>query len=174
VVFTHDDRLPIALRNLRLPARVVEVTRQNESVVSLRPSRDPVTDDLDDAIRLATGNEIPSPVTARVVPGLCRSAMEEACFEIIRQRRLARGDSHAAVEEALSTATKLMERLALAIFDSAGRGGDVYTWLNRHIGCWAPNLVKQVNTGAHDSVVHACGLIDDTRHLIDGLREKLP
>ena len=70
IVFTHDDRLPIALRNLRLPARVVEVSRQSESVVSLRPSRDPVTDDLDDAMRLAAGDEIPSPVTARFVPGL--------------------------------------------------------------------------------------------------------
>jgi hypothetical protein len=174
VVFTHDDRLPIALRNLRLPARVVEVARQNESVVTLRPSRDPVTDDLDDAMRLATGKEIPAPVTARVVPGLCRSALEDACFEIIRQRRLGQGDRHAAVEEVLSMTTRLMERLALAIFDSAGRGGDVYAWLNRNIGCWAPNLVKQVNRGAHDAVAQPRGLIDDTRHLVDRLREKLP
>jgi recombinational DNA repair ATPase RecF len=174
VVFTHDDRLPIALRNLRLPARVVEVARQSESVVSLRPSRDPVTDDLDDAIRLAIGDEIPSPVTARVVPGLCRAAMEEACFEITRQRRLSRGDSHAAVEEVLSATRTLVERLALAIFDSAARGGDVYAWLDRQIGCWAPNVVKQANRGAHDSLAHPRGLVDDTRRLVDALREKLP
>lgn len=174
IVFTHDDRLPIALRNLRLPARVVEVTRQSESVVSFWRARDPVTDDLDDAMRLATGDEIPSPVTARVVPGLCRSAMEEACFEITRQRRVARGDSHAAVEEALATTTTLMQRLALAIFDSADRGGEVYAWLNQHIGTWAPNLVKEVNKGAHLPVAHPRGLIHDSRNLVDRLRERLP
>jgi hypothetical protein len=174
IVFTHDDRLPTALRNLQLPARIVEVTRQSESVVSLRATRDPVTDLLDDAMRLAAGDEIPSLVTARVVPGLCRAAIEEACFEITRQRRLARGDSHAAVEETLATATKLMCRLALAIFDSDDRGGEVYAWCNQHLGTWAPNLVKEVNKGAHESVAHPRGLIDDTRNLVHRLREKLP
>jgi hypothetical protein len=174
IVFTHDDRLPIALRNLRLPAHVIEVARQSESVVSLRQSRDPVTDDLDDAVRLAAGDEIPSPVTARVVPGLCRSAIEEACFEITRQRRLTLGGSHGEVEAALAATTTLMHRLALAIFDTADRGGEVYGWLNQHVGSWAPNLVKEVNKGAHDVIPNPRGLISDSRQLIGRLREKLP
>jgi hypothetical protein len=124
VVFTHDDRLPTALRNLQLPARIIQVSRQSESVVTFRPSRDPVSDDLEDAMRLAKGEEIPPRVTARVVPGLCRSAIEEACFEIARQRRLGRGDSHSSVEETLAATTTLMHRLALAIFDTADRAGE--------------------------------------------------
>ncbi len=174
VVFTHDDRLPIALRNLQLPARIIEVSRQNESVVTLRPSRDPASDDLDDAMRLAVGEEIPAPVTARVVPGLCRSAIEETCYEITRQRRLARGDKHSLVEEALAATTTTMTKLALAIFDDAGRGGEVYDWLNRNIGPWAPNLVKEVNKGAHESVSDPRRLVEDSRRLVQRLREKLP
>ncbi|HWE56528.1 MAG TPA: hypothetical protein VG435_13525, partial [Acidimicrobiales bacterium] len=174
VVFTHDDRLPIALRNLQLPARVVEVSRQSESVVSVRPTRDPATDDLDDAIRLASGHDIPAQVTARVVPGLCRSAIEEACFEITRQRRLGRGDSHSSVEDALAATTTLMTKLALAVFDDADRGGDVYTWLNQHVGTWAPDTVKTVNKGAHESITDPKRLVDDARRLVKRLREKLP
>jgi energy-coupling factor transporter ATP-binding protein EcfA2 len=173
VVFTHDDRLPIALRNLQLPARIVEVTRQSDSVVSLRPSRDPATDDLDDAMRLVAGDEIPAQVTARVVPGLCRSALEEACFEITRRRRLTRGDSHLSVEEALAGTTTTMTKLALALFDNAGRGGEVYDWLNQHVGYWAPDTVKAVNKGVHEPVSNVRGLVEDSRRLIERLREKL-
>ena len=39
VVFTHDDRLPAALRQLQLPATVWAVTRRERSVVSLEEGR---------------------------------------------------------------------------------------------------------------------------------------
>ena len=42
VVFTHDDRLPAALRQLQLPATVWAVTRRERSVVSLKKVDDPV------------------------------------------------------------------------------------------------------------------------------------
>ena len=73
----------------------------------------------------------------KVIPGLCREAIESACYEIIRARRLSRGDSHVSVEDAITEPTTLVSRLALAIFDDAGRGGEVYTWLNRNAGSWA-------------------------------------
>ena len=38
VVFTHDDRLPEAVRQLLLPATVIEVTRRPGSVVETRES----------------------------------------------------------------------------------------------------------------------------------------
>ncbi|MFD0788347.1 hypothetical protein ACFQZ8_30915, partial [Micromonospora azadirachtae] len=50
VVFTHDTRLPDAIGRLGLgKARIVEVTRAERSVVTLRPASDPVTRYLDDA-----------------------------------------------------------------------------------------------------------------------------
>lgn len=134
VVFTHDNRLPDALRNLQLPARIVEVTRRPQSVVEVRQARDPVRSLLDDAWRLAAGQEIPPSVTGRVIPGLCRDAIEEACFEITRRRRLAAGARHEAVEHILADTSKLLPRLALAIFDDPAKGGEVYTWLNSKLG----------------------------------------
>ena len=41
VVFTHDDRLPEAVRRLGLPARILKVTRRADSVVEIGESRDP-------------------------------------------------------------------------------------------------------------------------------------
>jgi len=41
VVFTHDDRLPEAVRRLDIQATVVEVTRRENSLVQLRLARDP-------------------------------------------------------------------------------------------------------------------------------------
>src|SRR5947208_2890763 len=42
IVFTHDDRLPEAVRRMGLDALVVEVTRLEGSVVELRQGLDPV------------------------------------------------------------------------------------------------------------------------------------
>jgi hypothetical protein len=91
-----------------------------------------------------------------------------------RQRRLSRGDSHASVEETLAATTTVMQRMALAIFDTAERGGDVYSWLNQRIGRWAGDLVREVNRGAHDSVADPVGLIQSSRDLVARMRELLP
>jgi hypothetical protein len=100
-------------------------------------------------------------------------ALEEACFEITRRRRLAAGESHAALEADLGATTTTVTKLALALFDDADRGGDVYGWLNRRIGSWATNTVKAVNKGAHESVPDVRGLVGDCGRLIRGLRETL-
>ena len=53
VVFTHDDRLPEAVRRLDIAVEIVEVTRREGSVVELRRSLDPVGRYLEDAIAVA-------------------------------------------------------------------------------------------------------------------------
>jgi recombinational DNA repair ATPase RecF len=175
VVFTHDDRLPAAIRNLNLPARVIQVTRQADSVVGVRPAGDPAEQHLSDARKLAAGDDIPAAVTARVIPGLCRAALEDVCFEITRRRRLGRGDSHADVESALAATTKLIPRLALAIFDDASRGGEVYAWCNRQIGNWAGDTLRAVNEGSHGQELTDPGaLVGNAGSLIGKLRSKLP
>lgn len=175
VVFTHDDRLPAAVRNLGIPARIVQVSRQSESTVEVRPAGDPAEQYLREAGGLAAGEGVPAPVAGRVVPGLCRNAIEQVCFEIARTRRLGRGDTAASVEDALSAATKLMPRLALAVFDDANRGGEVYEWLNQRCGRWAADTVRAVNEGSHGgTTVDPKGLVGDTRRLVTALRGKLP
>ena len=81
VVFTHDDRLPEAIRRLDIPATVIEVTRREGSVVEPRRSKDPVSRYIEDAMALAYTDDLPPEVARRVVPGLCREALEAACME---------------------------------------------------------------------------------------------
>ncbi len=105
VVFTHDDRLPEAIRRLDIAATVIEVTRREGSVVEPRRSKDPVSRYIEDAMALAYTDDLPPEVARRVVPGLCREALEAACMEAIRRRRIGRGEPHAEVEALLAEAS---------------------------------------------------------------------
>jgi hypothetical protein len=134
VVFTHDDRLPEAVRRLDVAAEVVEVTRREASVVELRRALDPVGRYLEDALAVASTADLPSQAAARVVPGLCRLGLEAVCMEVVRRRRLSRGETHAAVEGALAGANGLAGLAALALFDDAARAADVRPRLEREAG----------------------------------------
>ncbi|WP_259316128.1 AAA family ATPase [Capillimicrobium parvum] len=79
VVFTHDDRLPEAIRRLRLPATVLQVLRQRRSQVTVREVRSPLVQHLKDAKTMAKSDRLAEGVQQRVVPTLCRGAIEAAC-----------------------------------------------------------------------------------------------
>ena len=154
VVFTHDDRLADAVRRLQLPARILEVRRAEQSAVTVTAARNPITAALDDAGYLLTqAAGITDDVRVRVVPGLCRQALEAACIDATRKRRLGRGDRHSDVEDILTNTTKLLPRLALALFDDPTKGGDVYTRVNNARGHQYGDTVRAVNEGAHGKPV---------------------
>src|SRR5262245_2875486 len=69
IVFTHDPRLEEAVRRLRLPARVVEVTRRAGSTIELRDVLDPVAQQLADARQVARAEGIGPKLASKVVPG---------------------------------------------------------------------------------------------------------
>jgi hypothetical protein len=175
IVLTHDDRLPEAVRRLNLGGRLIQVTRKSASVVQVSSAADPTEQLLSDAGKLVREEKLPVEALRRVVPGLCREAIESVCYEVVRARRLGRGDSHGSVEEALRETTTLITRLALAIFDDSERGGEVYAWLDRNIGQWTPGTVKVCNKGAHGVASSFDGgtLVGDVRRLVEQLRAKL-
>jgi recombinational DNA repair ATPase RecF len=139
LVFTHDDRLPEAVRRLDIAAEILEVTRREASVVELRRALDPVGRYLEDALAVSGTGDLPAPAAARVVPGLCRLALEAACMEVVRRRRLSRGEPHAEVERALAQAGGLGRLIAFAAFDDAGRAAEVPARLDREAG---PDLAR--------------------------------
>ncbi len=149
VVFTHDDRLRDSLARLGIAARVIEVTRREGSQVELREARDPVGRYVEDAVALAKTRELPEAAARRVVPGLCRLAVEAGCKEAVRRRRLMRGERHAEVEELLDRHDRLTSVVALALFDDPERTGDVYRHLNQY-GKWAGDALRACNEGAHE------------------------
>ena len=123
VVFTHDPRLAEATRRMRLPATVLEVDRAQESVVSVRRSRDPVEQALADAWRVVkegagAGADAGGGAGARATVG---QRLEAAAVERVRRRRLGNGQRHADVEEALEEARGVHNLVSLALFDEEGR-----------------------------------------------------
>jgi recombinational DNA repair ATPase RecF len=149
IVFTHDDRLPEAVRRLGIDATVVEVGRRDQSGVEIRPSLDPVERYIDDARAIARTEGLPEEVARRVAPGFCRMAIEAGCVEAVRRRRIGRGEPHAEVEELLAKSTRLTVIAALALFDDPMRGGDVLGRLDREFGARAAAAFKTVGQGAH-------------------------
>ena len=148
IVLTHDDRLPEAVRRLNIAATVIGVSRREHSVMELRHELGPVSRHLGDARALALTPELPRKVAQRVIPGFCRAAIEAACMETVRRRRLGRGDAYADVEAALAD-QKLTNLASLALFDDAERGGDVLARIVRSFGGPAADAFKICSRGSH-------------------------
>ena len=172
VVFTHDDRLPAAVRRLQIPATILLVTRRPKSRVELKTSLDPVRAAIEDARAVELSEGLPEEARQRVVPGLCRQAIEAACLQSGQRRLLAAGTSHDECDQKWADAAKLLPRIAIALYGDADRAGDVYRTLNNRFGDWATDTAKACNKLAHPSTPEAT----DLKHLIgqaESLAEKL-
>jgi DNA repair exonuclease SbcCD ATPase subunit len=154
IVFTHDDRLPEAVRRLGINARAIEVTRREGSVVQLRAGKDPVSRNIEDAIAVAKTEGLPVAAAKRVIPGLCRVAIEAASTEAVRRRRLARGEGHTDVENLLAGCSGTKTFVSLALFDDPQKVGDVLPRLNKEAREFA-DVYRMCNEGAHGVEVGA-------------------
>lgn len=174
VVFTHDDRLPEAVRRLDIPATVLEVTRQAGSVVEVRHTGDPADRAIDDALALAADDSVPHKVAAQIVPGLCRIAIEAALTAAIRRQQLRKGMRHAEVEVGLEKAQRLTDRAALALFEDSTKGGHVLSRLNG----WdrrCADTYQALNKGAHTGHPGELrDLIANTKFFVKEVRTNLP
>jgi hypothetical protein len=174
IVLTHDTRLYEAIERLGIRAKVLEVARRARSVVEIRTALDPVERHLQDAWNcLRHQDKLGPSVAGRTVPGFCRLALEAACVEAIRRRRLARGDSHADVEREIAQARGLHPLAALAIKDNANLGDQVFPYLNNKCGGrWAGNAFRDIKEGSHHGYSGSLEeLLQDARKLAQTLRE---
>jgi len=149
VVFTHDDRLPTAVRRLQIPATILLVTRRPKSLVELKASLDPLQAAIEDARAVDLSGGLPEEVSRRVVPNLCRQAIEAACLESGRRRLLRIGMGLDECEARWTDAPKLLPRIAIALYGDADRAGDVYGTLNNKFGRWAADTARACNEMAH-------------------------
>jgi len=149
VVFTHDDRLPAAIRRLQLPAQVLQVLRHRRSQVTVREVRSPLSQHLADAKTMAKSARFGEGIRQRVVPTLCRGAIEAACADLLRRRAAREGRPVDDVDERLKEAGTLRQRLALAMLGDPSRTDEVREELIRVGGPGAPGLVARLNAGAH-------------------------
>lgn len=119
VVFSHDDRLPAALRRGAYDATILEVTRGPNSAVSTVVSQDPTTRYLRDAHGLIKefeeGNLVEDDLR-RTLPGLFRFAIESAAKDKFFGDQLAKNSSIHDVEQQWSQTQSTKQRVNLAIF----------------------------------------------------------
>ena len=153
VVFSHDDRLPEAVRRLEIDAVIWEVTRRQNSEVEIRKNLDPAERYLSDARALAKTDEIPADLRSPLVTSFCRSALEAAFHERIRTVRIGRGERHGDVETLLDSARTTTQVAALALFDNAQDGGKVFGYLNNKLGPWAADAFRACKEGVHGTTI---------------------
>jgi recombinational DNA repair ATPase RecF len=168
LVFTHDNRLPEAVRRLDVAAEILEVTRRDASVVEVRRSLDPVGRYLEDA--LAVAGTAAAAVAAHVVPGLLRLALEAACMETVRRRRLLRGEAHGDVERTLNEAGSLRRLAGLALFDDAERGDEVGERIRREAGADLDDTLRRCEADGEVSPPDAVDLVRHASKLTAWLR----
>lgn len=119
IVFSHDDRLPAALRRGAHDATILEVIRGPNSAVSTVVSQDPTTRYLLDAHGLIKefekGNLVEDDLR-RTLPGLYRFAIESAAKDRYFADQLAKDSSIHDVESAWGRAQSTKQRVNLAVF----------------------------------------------------------
>lgn len=119
IVFTHDDRLPEAIRRLQIEADLITVTRSKNSVVQCKRASDPVSRYFDDALAIGRTSGLPLEAARRSTALFLRLAIEAACTDRVRQLRIGRGEPHAEVEALLERAGGGNRLVALALFGDA-------------------------------------------------------
>jgi recombinational DNA repair ATPase RecF len=174
IVFTHDNRLAAAVRELSIPATILEVTRRPQSAVEIRMCLEPVQQALKDARDLNADSHVPEGVARRVVPGLCRTAVEAAFTQAFWRRELSAGQTRTAIEAKLAASQHSLTRTAaLGMFGNPGEGGKVLPTLDKW-GKIHANSYQALNRGAHDSYAGDLrDLISDSRGLVQQIQEKL-
>lgn len=171
VVFTHDDRLPAAVRHLQLGARVLTVSRLTGSRVTVTGDRltNPAMRYLDDAWAIARDEAMADDVRVPVVGNLIRDAIEFACQELIRIRGFQAGMPIAETEQAISEAHGLRPILALALLSDAKRLGDLNAALHR-LHPAAARVVAIANSNAHGGAgADLIALVQDAQRVVERL-----
>ena len=172
VVFTHDNRLPETVRRLQMPATILSAARRPGSLVELRKTLSPVQVAVQDARAITLSIQLPEEVPRRVVPNLCRQAIEAACLESGRRRLLAAGLGFNECDQKWDDAARLLQRIAIALYGDADRAGDVYGTLRNKFGHPAVKTVRDCNQQTHSGAAPTADL-KDLINRAEHLAEKL-
>ncbi|MFD3412099.1 AAA family ATPase [Streptomyces cyaneofuscatus] len=173
VVFTHDNRLEQAITHLGIEATVHRISREEQSHVTVERMRDPVKQAIEEAREVSLDPSLPQVVADRVVPAMCRAALEVACVETARRtsrdeegRRL----NLAEFEKRVPGQARTKEYVAFALLGDPA--GDARTAVERlHPGGGA--LIGELNRGSHGglaTVTDRKELVRRTERLAEAVR----
>ncbi|PWI09050.1 chromosome segregation protein SMC [Streptomyces sp. NWU339] len=160
IVFTHDTRLQQAISHLGIQATVLRVTRQTDSVVGVETVTDPVDQALAEARAISLDPWVPQDVADRVLPAMCRGAVEVACLVTARRRlRDEHGLPLSEVEKRIASLERTKEYAALALLGDGKRSAHEAVERIRE-GGW--KLIEAFNSGTHTSLP----TVDDRKALV--------
>ena len=172
IVFTHDTRLRNAVRQMQIDAQIIEVARSLNSHVTAQQVDGPVRRNLDDA-RSVLRAEASEAIKSRVIPVLCRQALEAACIEALWRTRAAGDIDREQTERDIRKAQKLTDKLGLLLPGATEHGGDPLETVRHKFGETAVDVVTDCNRGAHGATLSMPlnTLINRTKSLTDKLRK---
>lgn len=167
VVFSHDDRLATAIRQMAVDARLVEVTRETGSRISVAETLNQATRYVDDVRALVLDENVPDDVKRRVAPGLFRLALESAAQQLFYAKQHRAGEKRVETEERWSAAKSTRPRIALAVLGDASR--DLSQWQALRDG--RKSTLYIANAGSHrgaDSDI-TWSVVNDLKKTVDGI-----
>lgn len=166
IVFSHDDRLPEAVRRTSTPARILEISRGTGSEIRVVNSLDPAQRYLDDALAVAHDDGLQGVDKARIVPDLCRLALEATCRDTFYARRLTTGAVRGDVEAEWQRARLTRQRVQLAV-DPHGTNLDA--WLSGKP--WRKSGLGICTSAAHEGLrTDPLGAVQRVRELVADIK----
>ncbi|MFE6923805.1 AAA family ATPase [Nocardia sp. NPDC057663] len=152
IVFSHDDRLPAAVRRANFSATIVEVSRNNDSQVCITPVTDPARRYLSDAFGLIKEYEndrIPDVALRRTLPGMLRFAVEAAARHTYFTRNIRAGQALTALEYEWGKATATRSKVTLAIFGEQRENHVLDQWARAE---YLKSALSTVGTKMHNGL----------------------
>ncbi|ULN42473.1 AAA family ATPase [Mycolicibacterium crocinum] len=167
IVFSHDDRLPAAIRARSIPAQLLDVTREEGSVVVVKQNDSPAQRYIADATAVILDDSLDDMVKRKAAPGLFRMAVEAAAHQRFFTDSARAGavyhESDALWEEAKTT----QQRVALAVTGSAT--GDLSGW-KRYRTHRFPTMAICAS-GAHNGAALDRTALQDLRETVRDIAE---
>ena len=174
IVFSHDTRLPSALRFHRLKATVLEIGRQAHSVVTVTTASDPVERELSAARAISKDlmERGKLEILREVLPAQCRLALETALQEAVWRNLLSAGITYQNARDMIENANELIDLASLALFHAQRERTAVYAEIRQRLGEDTSELIAQCNEAVRSTIPipdpHA--LIKKTESAAKGLR----
>lgn len=167
IVFSHDDRLATAIRQLAVDARLVEVMREPGSNISVSETQNQATRYFNDVRALVLDENVPDDVKRRVAPGLFRLALESAAQQVFYAKQHRAGESRLVTEERWSAVHKTRNKIALAVHQDSER--DLSQWLGFRTERF-PTL-HIANAGSHNGADRPITweVVNDLKKMVDGI-----
>lgn len=170
IVFSHDDRLPSAIRKLGVEASLLTVTREPGSRVTVDTTDAPADRYVKNAEALLYDKHVPDGIKHRAGPGLFRMAVESAARQQFYGDAARRGLDQAAAEELWESNPRTKQRVALAL----GRDPQVSLGSWQNLRAERQRVMQICTRGTHEGDVLGRDDIRDLRKTVGELLGRRP